>query len=97
MSRNTKTKSKKPAKTTKAVKTKKLSSKKTAKAGADYITVAGHVYEKVSSTSKEIEFDLAEDVLNTIDNYIESGKYVSRGDAIRDILRRVMDSEEGLK
>lgn len=97
MSRNTKTKSKKPAKTTKAVNTKKLASKKTAKAGADYITVDGHVYERISSTSKEFEVDLAEDVLNTIDNYIESGKYVSRGDAIRDILRRVMESTEGLK
>lgn len=89
----------KATKNKKSSRAKKLVSKKTktAKPSADYITVGGHLYERVSSSSKEVEFDLAEDVLSTIDSYIESGKYVSRGDAIRDILRRVMESKEGLK
>lgn len=53
----------------------------------------GHVYERVSKRSKEVELDLAEDVLNKIDSLIEDGQYVSRGDAIRDILRRIIESE----
>lgn len=53
----------------------------------------GHVYERISKRSKEVEFDLAEDVLNKIDSLIQEGHYVSRGDAIRDILRRAIESE----
>jgi Arc/MetJ-type ribon-helix-helix transcriptional regulator len=49
------------------------------------------VYERISKQSKEIELDLAEDVLSRIDHLIENGQYVSRGDAIRDILRRAID------
>lgn len=52
----------------------------------------GHSYERLSKTSKEVEFDLASDVLHKIDMLVTEGKYVSRGDAIRDILRRVIES-----
>jgi hypothetical protein len=51
----------------------------------------GYVYERISKQSKEIELDLAEDVLSRIDHLIENGQYISRGDAIRDILRRAID------
>lgn len=73
---------------------KKRAAKSTAKRPAPHtIKRNGHVYEKVSKNSKEVELDLAEDVLVRIDSLIESGHYVSRGDAIRDILRRVIDSD----
>lgn len=91
MSRNTKTEKKaKPRKSSKKLVTKKTAS-------PDYVKIKGQLYEKISSTSKEVELDLAEDVLNLIDRHIDSGKYVSRGDAIRDILRRAIESEKGLE
>lgn len=56
----------------------------------DYITLNGNVYEKISNESVNVELDLAEDALNRIDHLIETGKFVSRGDAIRNILRDVI-------
>lgn len=56
----------------------------------DYVMLNGHVYEKLSSTSHEVDFDLEEDVLSKIDGLVKSGKYVSRGDAVRDILRSMI-------
>lgn len=80
-----------------SARTTKLVGKKTTQTPADYIKVGTHTYERISTKSVEVEMDLAEDVLKTIDSYIVSGKYVSRGDAIRDILRRVIESEGVLK
>lgn len=57
----------------------------------------GYVYERLSKKGKEVEFDLAEDVLNKIDTLIAGGQYVSRGDAIRDILRRMIESKEPIE
>lgn len=82
-------------KTTK--KSKSVKVKKASKPVADYITVNGHVYERVSSTSKEVQFDLAEDVLSQIDGSVDSGQFVSRGDAIRHILRKILESKEGIE
>jgi hypothetical protein len=96
MSRNIKS-STKTNKTKKPAKSKKLTSKKASKPVADYISVNGHVYERVSSDSKNVEFDLAEDVLSKIDGRIDSGEFVSRGDAIRHILRTILESKKGLK
>ncbi|MFN4975286.1 MAG: ribbon-helix-helix domain-containing protein [Bacteroidota bacterium] len=56
----------------------------------DYITLNGNVYEKISNESVNVELDLAEDVLSRIDHLVETGQFVSRGDAIRSILRDVV-------
>ena len=70
---------------------KKKRSVQTKKSAAtDYISVDGQAYEKISNNSVEIAFDLACDVLDKIDKQVESGKYVSRGDAIRHIIREVI-------
>lgn len=62
-----------------------------------YITHRGYTYERLSKKTREVEFDLAEDVLTKIDNLITSGTYVSRGDAVRDILRRMIESKEPIE
>ena len=97
MSRNIKSstktnKIKKPAKSKKPTKPKKP--EKASKPVADYIAVNGHLYERVSPDSKNVEFDLAEDVLSKIDGRIDSGEFVSRGDAIRHILRTILESKK---
>lgn len=56
----------------------------------DYVKLNGNVYEKISNESVNVELDLAEDVLSRIDHLVETGKFVSRGDAIRSILRDVI-------
>lgn len=60
----------------------------------DYITVNGHVYECTTQGSVNVEIDLEEDVLDQIDGLVTNGKYVSRGDAVRDILRNMIDREQ---
>lgn len=57
----------------------------------DYITKNGCRYEKISTNSVEIELDIEKDVLKQIDQCIDAGEYVSRGDAIRDILRKTVE------
>lgn len=70
-------------------KSAKKSKKKPTKA-LDHITVNGQTYEKVSSESVLVELDLTTDVWDHIDRLIKDGKYVSKSDAIRDILRQYM-------
>lgn len=79
----------------KATSSKKRVTKK--KSAPDYITVGDHLYERISKLSKEVELDLAQDVLEKIDRHISAGRYVSRGDAIRHILRTVIETKEGLE
>lgn len=57
----------------------------------------GYIYERVSKKSKQIEVDLADEVVTKIDTLIDQGKYVSRGDAVRDILRRIIESSEPIE
>jgi hypothetical protein len=79
-------------------KNKKVKSKSTTKDSVvfapDYITVNGHVYERQSINSVDVEIDLENDVLDKIDGLVSSGKYVSRGDAVRDILRNMIREEQ---
>lgn len=64
--------------------------KKTKSISKDYITIKGNKYEKLSVNSIEVALDLEEHVLRKIDRRIDEGEYVSRGDAIRDILRKAI-------
>lgn len=64
-----------------------MKSKTIRKIGSELIEVDGQVYEKVSSNSVELELDLGEDILQKLNGFINQGRYVSLGDAIRDILR----------
>lgn len=74
---------------------KKKQTKKTKKRNnPNYITVNGDVYEKLSSSSVDVELDLQEDVYNQLNDLVTDGKYVSIGDAIRDILRTKIRSLE---
>lgn len=79
-------------------KRKKSKSKSTTKKSntfaPDYITVNGHVYERQSSRSVDVEIDLENDVLDKLDALVDNGKYVSRGDAVRDILRNMIRQEQ---
>ena len=58
-----------------------------------YICINGHTYEKISSNAVNVELDLAEDVLSYIDLLIDRGEFVSRGDAIRTILRNKLKDD----
>lgn len=60
----------------------------------DYITFNGHRYERMSDNSVDFPVDLKLDQIDAIDDLISSGKYVSRGDALRSILRQhIMELE----
>lgn len=60
----------------------------------DHITVNGHAYERQSNKSVEVELELEADVLDKLDALVENGTYVSRGDAVRDILRNMIQREQ---
>lgn len=73
---------------------KKPSPKKPLKKKASpYIEVDGNVYELISSKSTTLTLDLAQDVLSKIDREVDRGVYLSRGDAIRHIIRTMIESE----
>lgn len=57
----------------------------------NYIQINGQWYEKVSANSVNVELDLSQDVLEDIDDLVASGKFISRGDCIRTILRRKIE------
>lgn len=63
------------------------------KAAPDYISVDGQAYEKISNNCISVSLDLACDVVEKIDKQVESGKYVSRGDAIRHIVREMISEK----
>lgn len=65
--------------------------KKSKKYVPDNININGSSYEKMSPNSVEVELELSEDVLNKIDLLVHSGKFVSRGDAIRSLLRTYLE------
>ncbi len=75
---------------------KKKGNTKTARkrTNPNYITVNGDVYEKLSDSSVEVEFDLQEDVYDQLTRLVKDGKYVSIGDAVRHILRMKLESLE---
>ncbi len=79
-------------------KRKSVKSKSTVKTSntfaPDYITVNGHVYERQSGDCVNVEIDIKSDVLDHLDQLVENGKYVSRGDAVRDILRNMIREEQ---
>lgn len=56
----------------------------------DYITLDGVTYERVSENSKTVALDIHPDILNMIDRMVRAGEYVSRGDAIRTIVREAI-------
>ena len=55
------------------------------------ININGASYEKMSSNSVDVELELSKDVLEHIDLMINLGKFVSRGDAIRTLLRTYLE------
>lgn len=63
-----------------------MTKSKSEKYEPQYININGHVYEKLCD-SVDVELELADDVLSKIDSLVETGQFVSRGDAIRSILR----------
>lgn len=67
------------------------------KKSSDYITVNKATYEKLSSSSQTVRLEIRQDILNALDSLIEKGHFVSRGDAIRHILRvKLEESDRGL-
>lgn len=64
------------------------------KKNEEYITVDGSTYEKLSSKSQTVRLEVRADILNAIDLLIEQGKYLSRGDAIRHIIRAQMEKND---
>jgi Arc/MetJ-type ribon-helix-helix transcriptional regulator len=64
------------------------------KKNEEYITVDGSTYEKLSSKSQTVRLAVRADILNALDILIEQGKYLSRGDAIRHILRSQMEKHD---
>ena len=76
---------------------KKAKSKRDCKTPPLYIKRDGYSYERVSKNSKTLALDLAEDVIQKIDRLVDDGKYISRGDAIRDILRYMINSDKPIE
>lgn len=72
--------------------TKKPATKQKKTAATDYITVKGATYERV--VGETLELDLRLDLIDRIDGLVAEGKYVSRGDAIRSILREFINNTE---
>jgi len=64
------------------------------KVSSDYIIIDDVTYEKMSNDSVNVELDLASDVIDCLDELVKSGKFVSRGDAIRTILRNKIEQIE---
>jgi hypothetical protein len=58
----------------------------------DYITLNGHTYERLEDHTVNVELDIEDDVLDQLNVLVKSGKYVSVGDAVRHILRSMIDS-----
>ena len=77
----TKTKVKK-IKVKPSLKAKKRSTKKTSQA-----------YGGRPKQSSKTSYDLAREVLSKIDREVNRGRYASRGDAIRHILRKLIESK----
>lgn len=72
---------------------KKKSSKKPVKAKQEpprYIEVDGYAYERLEQNGEDVEIELETDVLNKLDQLVTNGIYLSRGDAVRDILRQMI-------
>lgn len=72
---------------------KKTVTKKTTKRKADhpqYVIIDGYAYERLEKDSVNVEIELEDDVLAKLDKLITNGTYVSRGDAVRDILRQMI-------
>jgi hypothetical protein len=57
----------------------------------NYLTVNETCYEKVSDNSVEVDLELHVDIIEKIDKLIEEGKYISRGDFIRSVLRQMIE------
>lgn len=53
----------------------------------NYISYSGNVYEKISDSCEDIEIELQIDVLNKLTGLVDSGKFVSIGEAVRHIIR----------
>jgi hypothetical protein len=64
------------------------------KVSSDYIIIDGVTYEKMSNDSVNVDLDLASDVIDYLDDLVKKGKFVSRGDAIRTILRKKIEQIE---
>jgi hypothetical protein len=69
----------------------KIKTKTKATYAPDYITLNGHTYEKISNDSVNVDLDLADDVIELLDKSVKKGEFVSRGDAIRSILRKKIE------
>lgn len=61
------------------------------KVSSDYIVIDGVTYEKLSHNSVSVKLDIQQDVLKSLDALVKSGSFVSRGDAIRTILRKKIE------
>ena len=64
------------------LKTKKRSTKRTSQS-----------YGSRPKQSSKTSYDLAREVLSKIDREVDRGRYASRGDAIRYILRKLIESK----
>ena len=73
---------------------KKVQKKKKISSCGEYITIGGVTYERMCDSSVELTIELRDDVIEILDKLIEDGKFVSRGDAVRTILREKLASLE---
>lgn len=60
-----------------------------------YLTIKGYRYERMSKDSVDVELELKADVVDSLDGLVSAGKYVSRGDAIRSMLREMLKDTSG--
>lgn len=73
-------------------KTSKIKKNKVAPFTPDYITINGSVYEKQHGIAVDVELSVYS--IDKLDKMVESGKYVSRGDAVRDIIRNMLRDKQ---
>ena len=56
----------------------------------NYVKLNDATYERLNKDTVEIELDLEHDVLEQLDNFMKSEGFVSRGEALRYILRETI-------
>lgn len=65
----------------------------TKKVAPAYVDLNGAKYERMGDNTVEIELELDEDTLDKLDCVVRSEGFVSRGEALRYILREAMTVE----
>jgi Arc/MetJ-type ribon-helix-helix transcriptional regulator len=57
----------------------------------DYVTIDGHVFERVSAKTIKLELDFDASTRNLLDQMVATGKYINIQDVVRSALRAKLE------